>query len=193
MTGLGESYTCERCGETFTKGWSDEEAMAEARDLFPAEHIATPEDQATVCDGCFREIMAWAETSEPDLLREPAAVSENPIGDALRADAAAAREEIRAAGLICPSCGVNMADLPDGHALAVSLEEPCTVECRDGTAASLAGISSPMDDGAFEKWQAAANIAVWDYFRRREAGSFNQIIGTGPAHFTGLLSALERP
>ena len=38
MTGLGESYTRGRCGETFTKGWSDEEAVAEARDLFPAAH-----------------------------------------------------------------------------------------------------------------------------------------------------------
>jgi hypothetical protein len=39
------------------------------------------------------------------------------IADAIHADAEAARAEIRAAGIFCPSCGVNMADLPEGHML----------------------------------------------------------------------------
>ena len=33
------------------------------------------------------------------------------IADAVRADAAEARAEIRAAGITCPSCGQNAADL----------------------------------------------------------------------------------
>ena len=115
---------------------------------------------------------------------------DDPIGNALRADAEAARAEIRAADLICPSCGVNMADLPDGHALTLSTKAPLTAKCADGTSASLAS-SSPMSDDEFGKLQAAANIALWDDMRRREAESFKRIVGEGPAQFTGLLSILE--
>ena len=114
----------------------------------------------------------------------------DPIGDALRADAEAARAEIRTAGLICPSCGVNMADLPDGHALTISTEEPWTAKCAGGTLASLTA-STPMSDDEFSKWQAAANIALWDDFRRREEEAFKRIVGEGSAHFTGLLDTLE--
>jgi predicted RNA-binding Zn-ribbon protein involved in translation (DUF1610 family) len=192
VTGLGESYTCERCGETFTKGWSDEEAAAEARDLFPAAHLAV--SQATVCDGCYREIMAWAETSAPGLLREPPAVSEDPIGEAVHADAEAAREEIRASSygqLACPSCGRPAADiLGTGHCLVLipSCEAgPGAIveaECRDGQRA----VCSTWDDMV-----ATANISLADEVWRRETVAFDQIIGTGPANFTGLLSILEQP
>ena len=115
----------------------------------------------------------------------------DPIGDALRADAEAARAEIRAEGITCPSCGVNMADLPGGHMLIVSREEPYTAECKAGEPASLA--LSPVNDDAFAKWQAAANVALWDDFRKREAEAFERITGTGPANFTGLLDVLEQP
>ena len=116
------------------------------------------------------------------------------IGRALRADAEAARAEIRAEGIICPSCGVNMADLPDSHALAMADGPggPYTAECREGAVASLA-FSQPMSDSAFARWQAAANITLWDDFRRREAEAFKAIIGDGPADYTGLLSILEQP
>ena len=196
MTGIGESYVCERCGATFTKGWSDEEAAAEARDLFPAAHLAV--GQATVCDGCYREIMAWAETSAPDLLRDPPAVSSDPIGDAVHADAEAAREEIRADGLICPSCGQNYADLIGRHCLILVMDVRAPwCECRDGAQvplldAMVASGASPAV--AWEKWQAAASISVADEGWWQTTIAFERdVIGTGPANFTGLLSALERP
>ena len=194
MTGLGESYTCERCGETFTKGWSDEEAAAEARDLFPAAHLAV--SQATVCDGCYREIMAWAETSAPGLLREPPAVSEDPIGEAVHADAEAAREEIRASSygqLACPSCGRPAADiLGTGHCLILIMagevaapgDVIVTAECRDG---------QPAGCTTWDQCQAAANISLADEVWRQETIAFDRILGTSPANFTGLLSVLEQP
>ena len=42
-------------------------------------------------------------------------MSDDPIGDALRAEAEQAREEIRAAGLVCPSCRKNAADIYGSH------------------------------------------------------------------------------
>lgn len=105
----------------------------------------------------------------------------DPIGDALRADAEAARAEIRAEGIACPSCGVNMADLPDGHALVLSAGEPLygdTAKCADGT---------PVEMAAFEAIQAAAIVAVYDDFRHRlEAVWQRETIGEGPGEFTGL-------
>lgn len=48
MSEHGE-FTCDGCGETFPKGWSDEEAQAEADAVFP-EGI---DDPAMVCDECY--------------------------------------------------------------------------------------------------------------------------------------------
>ena len=56
-SGVGESFTCARCGVTFTKGWSDEEALAEAVDLFGPGIVA--DDQEVVCDDCYEVIVAW--------------------------------------------------------------------------------------------------------------------------------------
>lgn len=119
-------------------------------------------------------------------------MTDDPIGAAVRADAEAARAEIRAEGIICPSCGVNMADLPDGHMLVLSDREPWTAKCADGTLTALAA-SSSMGDEEFATWQAAANISLYDDFRKREAEAFRRIIGDGPGDFTGLLSILEHP
>lgn len=113
----------------------------------------------------------------------------DPIGDALRADAEAARAEIRAAGLICPSCGVNMADLPEDHLLTLThgrqhedapIEAP-TAKCEYGPLVML---------GEYDKFRPAANISLHDQFRKAETEAFAKIIGTGPANFTGLLDAL---
>jgi hypothetical protein len=43
----GESFTCARCGGTFGKTRSDEEAMAEAESLWTPETMADP--QVTIC------------------------------------------------------------------------------------------------------------------------------------------------
>lgn len=45
------SYTCGLCHETFDKEWSDEEALAEAGELFPGES-----DMAVVCDDCWHKM-----------------------------------------------------------------------------------------------------------------------------------------
>lgn len=190
-----ETFTCESCGETFPKGWTDEEAAAEAQELFPGIDPGDPAEAGTVCDDCYQRIMTCARAEAPELIgpgwRGDAA--DDPIGDALRADAEAARAEIRDTGIICPSCGVNMADLPDGHMLAMRGSENAelTAECRDGTPIGLPGVSSPMSDGEFKAWQAVANLLVWDAFRRREAEAFKAIVGDGPGKFTGLLGVLQ--
>ena len=188
MSGTGESYTCERCGGTFKKGWSDEEAIAEATALFPAGHIAAPEDQATVCDPCFQEIMAWAEANAPDLLREPPA---DPTGDVLRADADAARDEIRASSygqLHCPSCGKPAGDIiGTAHCLILAgldRGQKLMAECRDG---------QPAECRTWDDMEAAANISLADEVWRLETTASAKTTGTGPAEFTGLLSILEQP
>jgi len=114
------------------------------------------------------------------------------VAAALRADAEAALDEIRAAGIICPSCRLNMADLPDGHALTVSDGPGArrTAECRQGDVVQLYA-AEPVPDADVEAWQAVATITVYDDFRRREAEAFGRIVGTGPANFTGLLGVLN--
>jgi len=67
VSGEGESYTCARCGGTFEKVRSDEEAMAEARSLWTPETMADP--QAVICDPCFREFIAWAKVNIPEALQ----------------------------------------------------------------------------------------------------------------------------
>jgi len=185
MSSDEETFTCEACGKTFPKGWSDAEADAEAQELFPGIDAGDPAEAGTVCDDCFQRIMARARAEAPELIGPGwrGEVTSDPIGDALRADAEAARAEIRAAGIICPSCGVNMADLPDGHRLAVipGLKDGFA-ECRDGQRADIT---------TFEPLQMAANVSVWDEFRRREAETFKAIVGEGPGNFTGLLGALQ--
>lgn len=72
MTGLerlGDPFTCDNCGETYTKAWSDEEAMAEAESLYPAEDLE--EGIGVVCDACFQVIMAWAQEEMPGHLLQP--------------------------------------------------------------------------------------------------------------------------
>ena len=182
----GEMFTCANCGATHEKGWSDEEAAAEAEENFPGIDVSDPDEAPVVCDDCYQRIMARARVEAPEMIgpgwRGEAQASDDPIGDALRADAEAARAEIRGTGLICPSCGVNMADLPDGHLLVLLLGE--YAECADGERVNLL-------EASFEVTQAAANIAVWDAFRKREAEAFRAIVGDGRGDFTGLLGILQ--
>ncbi|MGI4876668.1 MAG: hypothetical protein ACRYG4_04210 [Janthinobacterium lividum] len=50
-----KSYTCAKCGGTFDKGWSDEEAAAEL-----AASFAVPlADCDLVCDPCYTKFRAW--------------------------------------------------------------------------------------------------------------------------------------
>jgi hypothetical protein len=108
------------------------------------------------------------------------------VAAALHADAEAARAEIRAAGVTCPSCGVNMADLPEGHVLALPLTAGAgallRARCADGEPVTL------------ETWDACQNAAAvtqWDEFRRHESEALKSAVGEGPANFTGLLDVLN--
>lgn len=58
---MSGTFDCAQCGGTFTKGWTDEEARAEAERNYgvPAERVVEP---ATVCDDCYRAVMGWVET-----------------------------------------------------------------------------------------------------------------------------------
>lgn len=67
MSGIGEPYICDRCGGRFKKVRSDEEAVAEANSLWAPETLA--DEQAVVCDSCFREFMAWAKVNATEALR----------------------------------------------------------------------------------------------------------------------------
>ena len=61
-------YICECCRETFSKGWSDEEAVAEAKERFGMDPFT--DDMAIICDDCYqnhvvlvdkfyREMLSW--------------------------------------------------------------------------------------------------------------------------------------
>lgn len=47
---MSNTYTCEACGGTFDKGWSDEEAEAELKTTFGVDK----QDCGLVCDDCYK-------------------------------------------------------------------------------------------------------------------------------------------
>ena len=49
-----DTYTCAVCGETFEKGWTDEEALSEATELYGE---IPPEERAVICDVCYKSMM----------------------------------------------------------------------------------------------------------------------------------------
>ena len=49
-------YTCDCCGETFTKMWTDDEAMKNFKKDYP-EHV--DEKLAVVCADCYKAIFKW--------------------------------------------------------------------------------------------------------------------------------------
>lgn len=64
MSGTGEEFTCANCGETYTKTWSDEEAMAEMQ----ATWQPIPGDPVVViCDDCFNRITSRAAAEDPSV------------------------------------------------------------------------------------------------------------------------------
>jgi hypothetical protein len=71
--GVSDTFTCENCGETYDKQWSDEEAAAEAEGLFPGLDITDPEEAGMVCDSCFKAIMGRVQVEAPELLHPSAA------------------------------------------------------------------------------------------------------------------------
>jgi hypothetical protein len=47
---VSDAYKCAACGGEFTKGWSEEEAIAELEELWPD---FAPADCDLICDDCF--------------------------------------------------------------------------------------------------------------------------------------------
>lgn len=45
-------FTCELCGETYEKGWTDAEMWDEAEEMFGDEVLAERET-AIICDDCW--------------------------------------------------------------------------------------------------------------------------------------------
>lgn len=134
-------------------------------------------------------------------------MSDDPIGDALRADADDARAEIRAAGIICPSCGINAADLPRCHYLTLdhggidwekAERRPGTAKCQDGKLIPLPGPEDVGDDAAFALLKAAANVNLLDEYNRSVDAAFSAMLGWDingeppePRGFGGLLEVLD--
>jgi hypothetical protein len=51
------TYTCAACGGTFTSGWSEAEAAAEARNAFGVDLTQDP-TMVVVCDACYKAMTA---------------------------------------------------------------------------------------------------------------------------------------
>jgi hypothetical protein len=62
------TFTCESCGGTFDKVWSDEEAAAEAEENFPGLDVSDPAEAGVVCDDCYRHIMARMQAEAPEMI-----------------------------------------------------------------------------------------------------------------------------
>lgn len=65
MTETADTFTCANCGKTFDRGWSDEEAAAEAEALLPG---INPAERVAVCDDCYETILARVRAEAPHLL-----------------------------------------------------------------------------------------------------------------------------
>lgn len=55
MNLINKYFTCEGCGKTYLKGWSDEEMDKEAKEIWDVENASAKLDKgmAVVCDDCF--------------------------------------------------------------------------------------------------------------------------------------------
>ena len=52
------TYTCEACGETYEKSWSDAEANKEAQQIFGTVNASEDlENNAIICDICFKKLL----------------------------------------------------------------------------------------------------------------------------------------
>lgn len=49
-------YRCAHCGEVNVKGWSDEESLAEAAEIFGKPVSEWTDTPVVICDDCFNEM-----------------------------------------------------------------------------------------------------------------------------------------
>jgi hypothetical protein len=54
---VSDEFTCEHCGRTYEKAWSDEEARAEMDVLFRMLSGRVPE--SVLCDECHADLLEW--------------------------------------------------------------------------------------------------------------------------------------
>lgn len=57
---MSNEFTCEHCGGTFERAWSEADAIMEYQELWTEEQRAEPEMPVSVCDDCFQILMAKA-------------------------------------------------------------------------------------------------------------------------------------
>lgn len=60
-------YQCGHCGNIYEKGWSDEESLAEAEQIFGKPVKDWKENSVVICDDCFMKINPL---NHPDQLEE---------------------------------------------------------------------------------------------------------------------------
>ena len=68
MGAVTETFTCDSCGDTLPKGWTDEEAAAEAEELFPGIDVTDPAEAGVVCDDCYQYLMGRVHAEAPELI-----------------------------------------------------------------------------------------------------------------------------
>lgn len=56
---MSDHFTCECCGQSYQKGWSDTEALSEFAEKFPVES-ASGESTCIVCEHCMPIVDAAA-------------------------------------------------------------------------------------------------------------------------------------
>ena len=49
-------YKCAMCGNVYKKSWTDEEAKEEAKEIFGKHPDDWKDEQAVICDDCFKKI-----------------------------------------------------------------------------------------------------------------------------------------
>jgi hypothetical protein len=54
-----QQFTCEHCGGTFIKDWSEDEAVAEKDRDYPGVAL---KDCGVICDDCYQEFQKWKVT-----------------------------------------------------------------------------------------------------------------------------------
>lgn len=56
-------FTCEKCHQTFNKGWSEEETEKE---FASAPWNVPGDDRGLICDDCFEEFKKWFDSLTPE-------------------------------------------------------------------------------------------------------------------------------
>ncbi len=56
MTLQENEYQCAMCNNVYEKGWTDEELLAEAEEIFGKHPDNWNDEQSVICDTCFQKI-----------------------------------------------------------------------------------------------------------------------------------------